>query len=88
MPRSFAVLVHLLLAAGLVTSHAAEPAAPEKDAETWWSLKPIVKPIPPVVASPSYADWLHAPERPSNYDCVLGKSERSILGENRQAARI
>jgi hypothetical protein len=61
MPRSFAVLVHLLLAAGLVTSHAAEPAAPEKDAETWWSLKPIVKPIPPVVASPSYADWPRTP---------------------------
>src|SRR5690242_717028 len=61
MPRSLAALVPLLLATGLVTSRAAAPAAPEKDAETWWSLKPIVRPIPPAVSSAKYADWPRTP---------------------------
>jgi hypothetical protein len=61
MPRSLAALVPLLLTAGLVTSRAAEPAAPEKDADTWWSLKPIVKPIPPALSSAEYADWPRTP---------------------------
>jgi hypothetical protein len=61
MLRSLAVFVPLLLAAGLVTARAAEPAAPKKDAETWWSLKPIVKPAPPAVPSGKYADWPRTP---------------------------
>jgi hypothetical protein len=61
MSRPLAVLVSVVLTAGLVTVRAAEPADAEKDADTWWSLKPIVKPMPPAVPSTKYADWPHTP---------------------------
>jgi hypothetical protein len=61
MSRLLAVLVPVVLTAGLVTARAAEPADTEKDADTWWSLKPIVKPVPPAVASAKYADWPRTP---------------------------
>src|SRR5437016_5336305 len=41
MSRLLAALIPFLLMVGLVSTRAAEPAAPAKDAETWWSLKPI-----------------------------------------------
>jgi hypothetical protein len=61
MPRLLAVLIPLLLTAGLLTAHAAEPPAPARDAETWWSLKPIVKPAPPAVPAAKYAGWPRTP---------------------------
>ncbi|HKI36897.1 MAG TPA: DUF1549 and DUF1553 domain-containing protein [Gemmataceae bacterium] len=60
MCRLFAVLVPLLLTAGLVNLRAAEPPAPTKAAETWWSLEPIVKPVPPA-PSGKYAGWPRTP---------------------------
>jgi Protein of unknown function (DUF1553)/Protein of unknown function (DUF1549) len=60
MPRLFVVLIPLLLT-GLVTARAAEPPASAKDAEPWWSLKPIVKAAPPAVPSGKFADWPRTP---------------------------
>ncbi len=60
MSRLFAALVPLLLAAGLVTGRAAEPASATDD-DTWWSLKPIVKAVPPAAPSGKYADWPRTP---------------------------
>jgi hypothetical protein len=60
MNRRFVVLVPLLLTAGLVHLHAAEPAAPAKDTEPWWSLAPVVKRTPPASAA-KYAGWPRTP---------------------------
>ncbi len=57
MSRLHAVLVPLLLTAGLVTVRAADPPVEE----TWWSLKPIVKPVPPAVSAGKFADWPRTP---------------------------
>ena len=47
MSRSRAALLTLLLTAGVLALRAADPPTPVKEPETWWSLKPIVKPVPP-----------------------------------------
>src|SRR5262249_1995746 len=36
-------------------------ARTEQRAETWWSLRPVVKPVPPPVRGPRYAGWVRNP---------------------------
>jgi len=61
MSRLFAVVLPLLLTIGFVNTHAAEPSVAPTDSETWWSLKPIVKPVLPAVPPGAHADWPRTP---------------------------
>src|SRR5437588_313837 len=51
----------VLLAPALFTLPAPAADTPAPDAETWWSLRPIVKPTPPAIDSAKFSDWPRTP---------------------------
>jgi hypothetical protein len=56
MSRLLAVVICFLLTAGLIPT-----SALAQDAETWWSLKPIVKSAPTILPSGRFAEWPRTP---------------------------
>ncbi len=54
------LLVFVSLAALFGTNAPAQPPETKPDAEVWWSLRPIVKPVPPVPDA-KHAAWVRTP---------------------------
>jgi hypothetical protein len=49
------------VAALTVRAGAPPPAAADDAPETWWSLRPLVKPVPPAVRPSGFEDWTRTP---------------------------